>query len=85
VPLPPSPLDAKGAPPILVIGGTADPATPIEGAEALAATLDSGVLLRFQGTGHTAFGRGNACVDQAVVTYLVDLRAPAPGTSCPGT
>lgn len=85
VELPPSPLDAAGSPPILVIGGAHDPATPIAGAEALARTLRAGVLLRFEGSGHTAFGRGNHCVDDAVVAYLVEQRPPANDTSCPGT
>jgi pimeloyl-ACP methyl ester carboxylesterase len=76
------PITADGAPPILVIGGEGDPATPIESAEALAKALVSGVLLRFEGTGHTAFGRGVSCVDDAVVAYLIELRAPADGTTC---
>jgi pimeloyl-ACP methyl ester carboxylesterase len=81
---PPSrPITADGAPPILVIGGEGDPATPIESAEALADALVSGVLLRYEGTGHTAFGRGVRCVDDAVVAYLIDLRAPPGGTACP--
>ena len=74
---------AKGAPPILVIGGEADPATPIEGAVALAKTLDSGTLLRWAGTGHTALGRGSACVDDAVVAYLVNVTPPPDGKTCP--
>lgn len=80
---PPGELDAKGAPPILVIGGENDPATPIEGAVALAKTLDSGTLLRWAGTGHTALGRGSACVDDAVVAYLVNLTPPPDGKTCP--
>ncbi len=80
---PPGPLDAKGAPPILVIGTEGDPATPIEGAVALAKALDSGTLLRWAGTGHTAFGRGSQCIDDAVVTYLVSLEPPPGGKTCP--
>ncbi|MGZ4799186.1 MAG: alpha/beta hydrolase [Acidimicrobiia bacterium] len=80
---PPAELHAKGAAPIVVIGGEHDPATPIEGSEALARALDSATLLRWEGTGHTAFGRGNRCIDDAVVAYLVDLEVPASNTSCP--
>lgn len=75
-------LDAAGAPPILVIGGERDPATPIEGAVALAKVLDSGTLLRWEGSGHTAVGRGSACVDDAVVAYLVNLTPPPDGKTC---
>src|SRR5690606_13283893 len=63
---------AEGAAPILVIGTTRDPATPHEWAEQLAETLDSGVLLSFDGDGHTAYGRSNDCVDDAVDAYLLE-------------
>jgi pimeloyl-ACP methyl ester carboxylesterase len=76
-------LDGAGAPPILVIGNAGDAITPIAGARALADALDSGRLLTYQGDGHTVVGRGNACVDLAVVTYLVDGTAPADGATCP--
>ena len=65
-----------------MIGGEGDPATPIEGAVALAKSLASGTLLRVAGTGHTSLGRGSACVDDAVVAYLVNLTPPADGTTC---
>ncbi|MET0766417.1 MAG: alpha/beta hydrolase, partial [Aeromicrobium sp.] len=42
-------IDAAGAPPIVVIGTTGDPATPYESAEALADQLESGVLLTREG------------------------------------
>jgi pimeloyl-ACP methyl ester carboxylesterase len=77
------PLDAGGAETILVIGGEHDPATPIEGADALAEALGAATLLRWEGTGHTAFGRGNDCIDAAVVAYLVGGTVPRDGTSCP--
>jgi pimeloyl-ACP methyl ester carboxylesterase len=82
--LPSAPIDATEAAPILVVGGEHDPATPIQGAEAMAGALRSANLLRWQGTGHTAFGRGNDCIDTAVTTYLVELRIPADDTTCPG-
>ncbi|WP_461000042.1 alpha/beta hydrolase [Streptomonospora sediminis] len=76
------PLDAPGAPPILVVGTTRDSATPYEWAEAMANELDSGVLLTRDGDGHTAYGHGNACVDDAVDTYLLRAKPPAKGTVC---
>jgi pimeloyl-ACP methyl ester carboxylesterase len=82
--LPSAPIDAAGAAPILVVGGENDPATPIQGAEAMAGALRSANLLRWQGTGHTAFGRGNDCIDSAVTSYLVELRIPEDDTTCPG-
>lgn len=66
----------KGAPPIVVIGTTGDPATPYGWAEAMASTLESGVLLTNVGDGHTGFDEGNACVDAAVLAYLIDGITP---------
>jgi pimeloyl-ACP methyl ester carboxylesterase len=78
----PHEVKGAGAPPIIVIGTTNDPATPLRWAEALADQLESGVLLVLEGEGHTAYARGNACIDDAVDRYLVDLEVPADGTRC---
>ena len=78
----PAPIHATGAGPILVVGTTGDPATPYAWAQALAAQLDSGHLLTWEGEGHTAYGRGGACVSDAVEAYLLDGTVPADGTSC---
>lgn len=77
------PIKAEGAPPILVIGTLRDPATPYEWARGLASELSSGVLLGYDGDGHTAYATGSTCVDRAVDDYLIALRAPASGTICP--
>jgi pimeloyl-ACP methyl ester carboxylesterase len=82
-PLAPSgPITAPGAPPILVIGTTQDPATPLVQAKSLAASLERGHLLVAAGEQHTSFDNGNACVDAAVTAYLVDRRVPRAGTRC---
>jgi pimeloyl-ACP methyl ester carboxylesterase len=75
-------IDAKGAPPIVVIGTTRDPATPYESAEALAKQLDSGVLLTRDGDGHTAYASGNPCITKAVDGYLAKGTVPKAGTTC---
>ena len=56
----PEPLHAAGAPPIVVIGTTRDPATPYEWAKSLASQLDSGRLITRDGDGHTGFHQGNS-------------------------
>jgi hypothetical protein len=85
-PVPPQgkagPLSAPGAPPILVVGTTRDPATPYVWAQNMARQLGSGVLLTRDGDGHTAYGGGNRCIDQAVETYLINLAPPRLGTRC---
>ncbi|MEN0130726.1 MAG: alpha/beta hydrolase [Brevundimonas sp.] len=73
---------AKGAPPILVVGTTNDPATPYKWAQSLAKTLSSGVLLTFEGEGHTAYRAENACIAKVVDAYLVDGTVPDDGTRC---
>lgn len=73
---------ATGADPIVVIGTTRDPATPYEWAVSLAEILDPGVLISFDGDGHTAYGRSNDCVQDAVDGYLIDGTVPEDGLSC---
>ncbi len=84
-PVPSYPLPrirAAGAPPILVVGTLRDPATPYRWAQALAGDLSSGVLLGWNGDGHTAYGEGSACVDTIVNDYLIDLSVPRSGMVC---
>ncbi|MCW2508680.1 MAG: Alpha/beta hydrolase [Modestobacter sp.] len=74
--------DAEGSAPILVVGNTGDPVTPLPGAQAMADDLDSGVLLVWQGNGHTAYPK-NECIIAAVNAYLIDLTSPMDGLTCP--
>ena len=75
-------LHAEGAAPILVVGTTGDPATPYEWAVALADQLDSGVLVTYDGEGHTAYNKSNACVSDAVEGFLIDGTVPASDPMC---
>jgi hypothetical protein len=75
-------LHAKGAPPIMVVGTTRDPATPLRWAQALARQLDSGVLVTRNGDGHTGYHRGNPCVDNTVERYLVSGVVPDRTVHC---
>ena len=77
-----APITAPGAPPILVVGTTGDPATPYDWSVALADQLESGGLLTWEGEGHTAYGRGGPCVSDAVETYLLTGELPPEGTTC---
>ncbi len=78
----PGELTAEGSAPILVIGTTRDPATPLSWAEALADQLDSGILVRRDGDGHTGYGAGNQCVDDVVESYLVSGEVPDDTVDC---
>ena len=61
---------------------TGDPATPYSWAEALAAQLDSGVLVTREGEGHTAYGRSGGCIEDLVDAYLLEDEVPAEGATC---
>jgi len=76
--------DADGSDPILVVGNSGDPVTPLPGAEDMAADLDAGVLLTWQGQGHTSYPQ-TPCVTDAVDRYLIDLTVPQDGMTCPAT
>lgn len=80
----PAPVTAEGAAPILVVGTTGDPATPYEWSVSLADQLSSGVLLTWEGEGHTAYGRAGECVTDAVDAYLIEGVTPPEGTVCSG-
>ncbi|MFG2114342.1 alpha/beta hydrolase [Streptomyces sp. NPDC048718] len=75
-------ITAEGAAPIVVVGTTRDPATPYKWARSLADQLSSGVLLTYEGDGHTAYGRGSDCIDTAINTYLLDGTPPKNGKRC---
>lgn len=77
---PPQPMTAKGAGPVLVIGTTGDPATPLAATRAMAGALDDGHLLVVTADQHTGYGV-NACVDDAVGRYLTDPTVPLPAES----
>ncbi|MCW2858071.1 MAG: tripeptidyl-peptidase Serine peptidase family [Marmoricola sp.] len=75
-------IHAPGAPPIVVVGTTRDPATPLVWAQALASELDSGRLITRNGDGHTGFGQGNSCVDNAVQDWLIQGKVPPADLHC---
>jgi len=74
---------AKGAPPIMVVGTTGDPATPYQQAVSLATKImSSGFLVTFNGEGHTAYGRSNSCVDNTVDDFFIAGKVPAADPNC---
>ena len=80
-------LTAAGAPPILVIGTTDDPATPLVSASRLVRSLDRAALLVAAGEQHTSFLVGNVCVDRAVTrtSSNASCRATARAAETPRT
>ena len=71
----PAPITTPGLPPLLLIGGTHDPATPYAWAQSVHAALPSSVLLTRDGYGHTSYF-ASACAEQAIDAYLISLTLP---------
>ena len=87
-PLPPDNPQRTLAPartgPVLLINARHDPATPYAWARDVAAQLGpKASLVTYEGWGHTVYGRSD-CVTAAVDRYLLTVRPPAAGASCPG-
>jgi pimeloyl-ACP methyl ester carboxylesterase len=68
---------------VLVLGNLNDPATPYHGAVDLTRDLGNARLLSWNGAGHTSYLEGSDCVDGYVNTYLLTLRLPPEGKTCP--
>jgi pimeloyl-ACP methyl ester carboxylesterase len=87
-PAPPTPAShvpvAAGAPPILVLGATLDTQDAYSWSVDMAGQLESGILLRREGSGHPSYWN-SACVLEAVNVYLRDLTLPPPDLICPST
>ena len=77
----PHAIAADGAPTIVVIGTTGDPATPYHWSEALTDQLDSAVLITREGEGHTGYA-DSTCVQDAVDDYLIELTVPKKDLRC---
>jgi pimeloyl-ACP methyl ester carboxylesterase len=77
------PVTGTGSPPILVIGNKGDAATPYDDSVFVAGMLDDGHLVSYDGEGHTSYGR-DACVDDAIHHYLIDLVVPPEDPQCGG-
>ena len=69
-------LFAQGVP-TLVLGATADPATPVSHGANVYQHLADGYLITTEGGPHVTFGYGNACPDALVTDFLVNDVVPA--------
>ena len=76
------PLDYAGEGPIVVIGGTNDPATPIRWAQEMTAELGPNTrMVTFTGEGHGQL-LASTCVTDIEAALLADLTLPDKGTVC---
>ncbi|MBO0839386.1 MAG: alpha/beta fold hydrolase [Sciscionella sp.] len=78
----PPTTNGAGLPPVLVISTANDPVTPRDGTQHFAQTLQSAVLVDWQGTGHGGLP-DSACATTAAQRFLVNSAVPADGMVCP--
>jgi len=71
-----------GTPPILIVGGQHDPATPYAWSVDAARQIPAATLLTYDGWGHGQYDK-SPCVVNAVDSYLISQTMPAKGTHCP--
>ena len=74
-------ITGKGAGPIVVVGTTGDPATPLDSTRKMALSLEQGILIVVDANQHTGYGANN-CVVKAVDDYLINLSVPKNETTC---
>lgn len=67
-----------------MVGTTLDTQDAYSWSVDLAGQLESGVLLRREGTGHPSYWN-SACVTDAINAYLIDLSLPPTDLICPST
>lgn len=76
------PVKGEGAPPVLVVATSNDPATTLEWAEAVAEQLESATLIVYEGEGHIAYDEGNPCTVNAIDEYFVTGKVPESDLTC---
>ncbi|HEX2283590.1 MAG TPA: alpha/beta hydrolase [Mycobacterium sp.] len=77
----PHPATSPGPGKVVVVSTTRDPATPYQAGVDLARQM-GGSLITFDGTQHTVVFNGDACVDPAIVDFLIDSVVPPEGLRC---
>jgi pimeloyl-ACP methyl ester carboxylesterase len=73
---------AVGAPKIVVVGTTGDPATPYGNTAKLANELGVGQVVTWKGEGHTAYPQ-TTCIRDNISKYLLTTQTPPFGLTCP--
>ncbi|KAF5365068.1 hypothetical protein D9758_011014 [Tetrapyrgos nigripes] len=76
------PVGANTSSPLLVIGNTADPVTPLSAAKKMSASFPGSGLLIQDSPGHTALNFASNCTSQHVAAYFANGTLPEEGTVC---
>ncbi|KAF5311055.1 hypothetical protein D9619_008143 [Psilocybe cf. subviscida] len=76
------PFNASTSHPILLIGNTADPVTPLWAAKKMSKGFRDSVVLTQDSVGHASVSAPSVCTQKYVRDYFVDGTLPGPGTVC---
>ncbi|KAK1235841.1 hypothetical protein PQX77_000931 [Marasmius sp. AFHP31] len=79
------PISGNTSFPLLLVGNTADPVTPLAGARAVASGFPGSVVLQRDAPGHTysILAFPSKCTVEATVAYFLNGTLPEEGTICP--
>ncbi len=77
----PKVVNTIGAPQIMVVGTTGDPATPYKWSQRIVGELDSSFLITVEGESHCAIGKNN-CIDAHYEQYLLNPNAGYSDAEC---
>uniref|UniRef100_A0A8H7XK85 Alpha/beta-hydrolase n=1 Tax=Psilocybe cubensis TaxID=181762 RepID=A0A8H7XK85_PSICU len=76
------PFEGKTSHPILLIGNTADPVTPLWAARNMSRGFEGSVVLQQNSLGHCSLAAPSPCTQQYVRKYFIDGTLPPAGTVC---
>ncbi|KAI5863686.1 TAP-like protein-domain-containing protein [Durotheca rogersii] len=68
--------------PLLFVGNTWDPVTPLVSAKNVSSGFEGSVLLQHNGHGHLAMTQPSNCTDGYIQRYFLEGTLPKPGTIC---
>lgn len=68
--------------PLLFIGNTYDPVTPLSAAQNMSAGFEGSVVLHHDGFGHTSIAQKSDCTNEIIAKYFLDGTVPEDGTVC---